>query len=430
MKDLFIILALILLNGLFSMSETALISVRKSRLTQESKRGNRAARAALAIANDPDSFLSTVQIGITLIGILTGLYSGAKFADMLGEVLVGWGVSAAYASGVAQVTIVFIVTYLSIVVGELVPKRVALNSADSIAKIVARPMSLLSKVCRPLVWLLSVSTGALLRLLNLRDEESKTTEGDVKQIIENGAASGEVQPVEREIMNRTLMLGDLRVGSIMTSRKDVVALNVRMSADEIRAVISEELHDTYPVVDADGADVIGVVGLKDLIFRLGEPGFSLSATMGAGTYIPESMTVYAALERLKADRVHSMIVCDEFGVMQGLVTLNDVLDGLVGSVDDTEGEPYIIRREDGTYLVDALCPVYDFLTYFNMDELYEPAAYSTIAGLILENTRRLPHEGEKLHWHRFTFEIIDMDRLRIDKVLVTLAPEEPQADAE
>ena len=197
MKELLIIVGLILLNGLFSMSETALISARKSRLSQESKRGNRAARTALEIANDPDCFLSTIQIGITLIGILTGLYSGATFANTFADILVKWGVAPAYSDEIAQVTIVIVVTYLSIVVGELVPKRIALNSADTVAKIVARPMKLLSKITMPIVWLLSVSTNLIVRLLNLRGDENKTTEGDVKQIIENGAASGVVRRLKR-----------------------------------------------------------------------------------------------------------------------------------------------------------------------------------------------------------------------------------------
>lgn len=423
MKDIFIIIVLILVNGLFSMAETALISARKSRLTQEAKQGSRAARTALNIANNPDTFLSTIQIGITLIGILTGLYSGATFADALSEILIGWGVPAAYAHQAAQIGIVVIVTYLSIVVGELVPKRIALNSADSIAKLVARPMGLLSKISMPLVWLLSVSTNGIVRLLNLRDDENKTTEGDVLQIIENGAASGEVQEVEKDIMNRTLMLGDQRVASIMTSRKDVVALTEDMTAEEIKNRLAEELHDTYPVVDAEGDDVLGVVSLKNLVFSINDPNFKLSAIIQPGTYVPESATVYGALERLRTERVHSLIVCDEFGVMQGLMTLNDVLDGLVGSSDEDQPTPYIVRREDGSYLVDGQCPVYDFLAYFDCTDLYTPNNnYATIAGLILEHLRRLPAEGQKLTWHRFNFEIVDMDRLRIDKVLVTHLP--------
>lgn len=418
MSDLFIIIFLILLNGLFSMAETALISARKTRLAQESKQGSRSAAVALQIANNPDNFLSTIQIGITLIGILTGLYSGAKFAGLFAEMLVGWGVSPVYAREIAQVGIVAVVTYLSIVVGELVPKRIALNSADSVAKIVARPMRVLSKICLPLVWLLSVSTGLLVKLLHLRSDENKTTEGDVRQVIDSGAASGEVQPVEKDIMNRTLMLGDQRVASIMTPRKDVMTLNLDMTVEEIKQHLATELHDSYPVLGSKRGEVVGMISLKDLIFKLTAADFSLAGLLRPATFVPESMNVYDALERLKTLRIHSMLVCDEFGVMQGLITLNDVLDGLVGATDESETEPAIVRRDDGSYLVDASMPVYDFLNYFDSCDLYEQANYVTLAGLILENLRRLPTVGQKLQWHRFTFEIVDMDHQRIDKILV------------
>lgn len=419
MSDLFIIIFLILLNGLFSMAETALISARKTRLAQESKQGSRTATIALNIANNPDNFLSTVQIGITLIGILTGIFSGAKFADLFAEMLKEAGISAAYAHNIAQVSIVAIVTYLSIVIGELVPKRLALNAADTIAKLVARPMRLLSKLCMPLVWLLSASTGLIFKILKIRGDENKTTEGDVKEMIDSGAASGEVQPVEKDIMNRTLMLGDQRVASIMTPLKDLMTLSTDMTVDEIKEHLSAELHDSYPVIDSDTEEVVGIISLKNLIFKLDAPSFELKPLIHPATFIPESMSVYDALERLKSLRLHSMIVCDEFGAMQGLVTLNDVLDGLVGSTDEDQTSPTVIRRDDGSYLIDAGMPVSDFLTFFDTYELYEPANYATIAGLILENLRCLPTEGQKLMWHNFTFEIVDMDRQRIDKILVT-----------
>lgn len=419
MKELIIIIALILLNGLFSMSETALISARKSRLREQSRKGNRAAATALRIAENPDQFLSTVQIGITLIGILTGLYSGATLADALVPCLQRLGLSAAVSHNVAQVSIIVIVTFLSIVVGELVPKRIALNSAESVSKLVAAPMKLLTRLSMPAVWVLSKSTAAIIKLLRLRDDENKTTEGDVKQIIESGAQSGEVQPVEKAIMNRTLMLGDQSVSSIMTSRKQIVALSIDMDADEIIERISSELHDSYPVMNEEGDNTIGAVSLKDLIFKLQEPGFKLADAVTPAIFIPETMTVYNALERLKAGKAHTLLVCDEFGVLQGLVTSNDILDGLVGSEGDSVTEPYIRPREDGSLLVEAQCPVYDFLAYCDMCDLYTPSNYSTLAGLILESVRRIPNEGDKIEWHNFTFEIIDMDNNRIDKLLVT-----------
>ncbi|MBJ2195027.1 MAG: HlyC/CorC family transporter [Muribaculaceae bacterium] len=428
MDELLIIIGLILLNGLFSMSEAALISVRKPRLEQESRRGNKAAKTALEIADDPDRFLSTIQIGITLIGILTGLYSGATISATFADILADWGVSPRYARPVAQTSIVVIVTYLSIVVGELVPKRIALAASNSVAKIVARPMRLLSLAAMPFVWLLSVSTGVLVRLLRLPADENRVTEGDVRQIIDSGAASGEVMPVEKDIMTRALVLGDQRVSSVMTSRKDVVAFNIGMTADEIKEELAAELHDSYPVFDSEREEVRGVVSLKDLILTLDKPGFQLERVMTPGVFIPESMTVYGALERLKAERVHCFVVCDEFGSMQGVITLNDILDGLVGGCDSSVTEPYIVAAPDGGVIVNAQCPVYDFLNYFDEASLYQPANYVTVGGLILELTRQLPSVGERVGWHGFMFEVTKMNQSHIGELRVHRIPREEETE--
>ncbi len=410
------------------MSEAALISVRKPRLEQESRRGNKAAKTALEIADDPDRFLSTIQIGITLIGILTGLYSGATISATFADILADWGVSPRYARPVAQTSIVVIVTYLSIVVGELVPKRIALAASNSVAKIVARPMRLLSLAAMPFVWLLSVSTGVLVRLLRLPADENKVTEGDVRQIIDSGAASGEVMPVEKDIMTRALVLGDQRVSSVMTSRKDVVAFNIGMTADEIKEELAAELHDSYPVFDSEREEVRGVVSLKDLILTLDKPGFQLERVMTPGVFIPESMTVYGALERLKAERVHCFVVCDEFGSMQGVITLNDILDGLVGGCDSSVTEPYIVAAPDGGVIVNAQCPVYDFLNYFDEASLYQPSNYVTVGGLILELTRQLPSVGERVGWHGFMFEVTKMNQSHIGELRVHRIPREEETE--
>ena len=410
------------------MSEAALIYVRKPRLEQESRRGNKAAKTALEIADDPDRFLSTIQIGITLIGILTGLYSGATISATFADILADWGVSPRYARPVAQTSIVVIVTYLSIVVGELVPKRIALAASNSVAKIVARPMRLLSLAAMPFVWLLSVSTGVLVRLLRLPADENRVTEGDVRQIIDSGAASGEVMPVEKDIMTRALVLGDQRVSSVMTSRKDVVAFNIGMTADEIKEELAAELHDSYPVFDSEREEVRGVVSLKDLILTLDKPGFQLERVMTPGVFIPESMTVYGALERLKAERVHCFVVCDEFGSMQGVITLNDILDGLVGGCDSSVTEPYIVAAPDGGVIVNAQCPVYDFLNYFDEASLYQPANYVTVGGLILELTRQLPSVGERVGWHGFMFEVTKMNQSHIGELRVHRIPREEETE--
>ena len=421
MKEIIIILILILLNGVFSMSEIALISARKTKLSNDAKRGSKSAATALELANEPDRFLSTVQIGITLIGILTGIYSGATLADDLGDIFATWGMSTAYAYPVAQILIVILVTYLSIVMGELVPKRIGLNKADGVARFVAAPMKALSVIAMPFVWILSKSTAVIARLLGVSEADNKVTEEEIKSMIQEGTESGEVQEVEQDIMERVLMLGDRRVSSIMTCRKDLVCMDINMTVEEIRSVITDELHEAYPVIDGNMSDVRGFVSLKDLILTLDKPDFDFSAVVCQAVYFPESMTVYKALENLKSHKISRAIVCDEFGGLQGIVTLRDILEGLVGSIDEAHEQPDIVQRADNnSWLVDGMCPFYDFLEYFEREDLYHPSDYATVSGLVLNELEHIPTTGERVEWNGFVLEVVDMDGARIDKMLVTL----------
>lgn len=422
MEDLLIIVALILLNGVFSMSEVALISARKSKLAAEAKEGRINAAMALKLANEPDRFLSTIQIGITLIGILTGLFSGATIATDFGEWLAGFGLGPETAMTVAKVVIVAAVTYLSIVVGELVPKRIGIGCADSIAKVVAGPMRLLSVVTYPLVWLLSVSTSGVVRLLRLNTGTSKVTEDEIKTLIQEGKDSGEVREVEQDIMERALFLGDCRVGAIMTARNDVAALTVDMDENAVREVLSRELHSSYPVFEANKEDVCGVISLKNLIMTLGRPDFDIAAGVVAGLSLPETMTVYDALDTFKRTKAHSAMVYDEYGCFQGLVTVSDILDGLIGGLPDDAEQREIVRRSDvDEWLVDGRCPIYDFLAYFDREGCYDQSAtYSTVGGLIIDRLKRVPSVGDSVEWQCFRLEVVDMDRVRVDKVAVTI----------
>ena len=421
MDDLIIIIALILLNGIFSMSEVALISARKSKLTSDARNGNRNAATALQLAGEPDRFLSTVQIGITLIGILTGMFSGATIATQLADWLVAAGLAPRLALTLSKVVIVSVVTYLSIVVGELVPKRIGLGRADTIAKIVAGPMKMLSIITYPVVWLLSVSTAGIVKLLRLGDNTSKVTEEEIKSLIQEGTESGEVREVEQDIMERALVLGDCRIEAIMTSRKDVACLTIGMDEEKIRKVLADELHSTYPVFDDDREEICGVVSLKQLILTLGQPDFNISRQLSSGLSIPESMTVYDALDTFKRTREHLALVYDEYGCFQGVVTLGDILDGLVGCTSEGMDGPVIIKRQDkDEWLVDGQCSVYDFLSFFDREDLYQPASYTTLAGLIIENLKRVPSEGDIFDWNGFRFEVADMDRARIDKIAVSM----------
>lgn len=413
------------------MSEVALISARKSRLSSDAKKGSKSAKVALKLANDPDRFLSTVQIGITLIGILTGIYSGNRIAADLTETMISWGVSVTYASALAQGIIVVVVTYLTIIFGELVPKRIGLSVAEKAAKVVARPMRVLASIALPFVWLLSKSTEIIFNLLGIKETDNKVTEEEIKSIIEEGTEEGEVQPVEKDIMQRVFLLGDLKVSSIMTHRSDIVWLDMDMTADEVRAVVNENLFEFYPIADGDLDHVKGIVNLKDLVVHLSNPDFKLASLIHEATYFHESMNVYKVLEQMKMQKISRALVCDEFGICTGIITLRDILEGLVGNVDDPEEEPDIIKRvnKEG-WLVDGQCSLYDFLCYFNRSDLFEASEYHTLGGLLLKELQHIPTSGETLQWNGFTFEVVDMDGARIDKVLVTTPIAEDNGDEE
>lgn len=421
MNELFIILFLIILNGVLSMSEIALISVRKSYLSNEIKRGRKAAKTALELAEEPDKFLSTVQIGITIIGILTGLYSGSVLAEYFAAFLKGIGISEQYAHATAQSAIVVAVTYLTLVFGELLPKRIGMSAANSTAKIVSRPMYWLSVAATPFVWILSKSTAAIFGLLNLKEDNNKVTEEEIKSMVEEGTKDGEVQEVEQDIVERVFMLGDLRISSIMTHRSNVTVLDVNMSRDELRRTLEDKLYESYPVIDRSFDKILGVVTLKDLIFKIYEDDFSLSNVINPAIYFHENMSVYKALEEMKSQHISKALICDEFGSCQGMITLRDILEGLVGSIDGAAEQPDIIKRADNNgYLVDGHCPIYDFLQYFEREELYAQSNYNTVGGLVLEVLEHIPKQGEIILWEGFKFEIIDMDGVRIDKILVTV----------
>ena len=417
--EIFIIIGLILLNGILSMSEIALVSARKARLELDAKRGNKSAQTALKLAGEPDRFLSTIQIGITLIGILTGLYSGEAFAYNLAEVVRHVPVLEPYALGVSKTIIVIIVTYLTLIMGELVPKRIGMGYAERVSMLVAKPMYFLSKLALPFVWLLSKSTSLVIKITGIKaNEENKVTEEEIKAIVKEGFDGGEVQEVEQDIVERVFNLGDRNVGSIMTHRSDLVWLDVTDSIEKIREKVQENLFNIYPVASEKFDNIKGVVYLKDLFGRIDEPDFSLEEVIRPAQYLPENQSVYNALEQFKEARVKYGIVTDEFGGIQGIVTLKDIMEGLIGQVPEVGEEAEIVQRADGSWLVDGQYNFYDFLEYLDMEDLYAEHDYNTLSGLILEILERVPKTGETLTWLTFEFEIVDMDGARIDKVLV------------
>ncbi|MFO3728595.1 hemolysin family protein [Butyricimonas muris] len=422
--EFFIIIGLILLNGVLAMSEIAMVSARKSRLETEARTGNKSARRALKLANEPDRFLSTVQIGITLIGILTGLYSGQALAGDLAVWVEKIEALQPHALLISKTIIVIMVTYLTLIFGELVPKRIGMVAAERMAKIIAAPMDILSRIASPFVWLLSASTSFMMRVLGLNKTGSnKITEEEIKAIIQESTAEGEIQEVEQDIVERVFNLGDRDIASIMTHRSDLVWLNITDSNDRIREIVKTNLHTIYPVSDTKLDNIVGVVFLKDLFGKIDAPDFNLKALVRPPQYFPQNQSVYNALEHLKQGHLKYGLVTDEFGSIEGIVTLKDIVKALIGDVPEIGEEPDIVQRDNGTFLVDGQCPFYDFLAYFDMEFLYTNHYYNTLSGLILKILEHIPRTGEKLVWYNFEFEIVDMDGARIDKVLVKINKE-------
>jgi putative hemolysin len=419
--EIAIIFFLILLNGVFSMSEIALISARKSRLETAAKKGNPSAQAALDLANSPNKFLSTVQIGITLIGILTGIYSGDKVTDDVKIFVGSFPALKPYADNISVGIVVVILTFFSLVLGELLPKRIGLNFPETIAKLVALPMKYISIVTAPFIWLLTSSTDFLLKVFRIRPTaDGKVTEEEIKAIIKEGTEGGEVQEIEHDIMERVFHIGDRKVNSLMTHRKSVTYLSTSYTKDSIRETMLEELHSVYPVCEGSSLDdVIGVVLLKDIFANYEKDNFSLKDINIEPVYLIEHTSAYKALEIFKKTKVHYALVTDEYGVFQGIITLNDILEALVGDASDFYDDEFqLVANDDGTWLVDGHYPLHDFLTYFDLDELTTDYEVTTVSGLIMTELSYIPKEGEKLIWHLFELEVIKMEGVKIDKVLV------------
>ncbi|MGL2964500.1 hemolysin family protein [Flavobacterium sp. RSB2_4_14] len=402
------------------MSEIALISARKNRLETAAKKGNNNAKVALDLANSPNKFLSTVQIGITLIGILTGIYSGEKITHDVKFFIEGFAALKPYSDTLAVVIVLVVLTFFSLVLGELLPKRIGLNYPEAIAKGVAVPMKMVSIITMPFIWLLTISTDFILKVLKIKPTaDGKVTEEEIKAIIKEGTEGGEVQEIEQDIVERVFHIGDRKVNSLMTHRQSIIYLSLEDTIEELKGKVLEELHSVYPVCNENMDDVVGIVLLKDL-FRSFETGpFDLKSITKEPVYFIEHTSVYKALENFKKSKVHYALVTDEYGVFQGIITLNDILEALVGDASDFDEDEYqLIAREDGTWLVDGLYSLHDFLTYFDMDELTNDYEVTTVSGLIMTELGNIPKTGEKLIWNKFEMEVIDMDGVKIDKVLV------------
>jgi putative hemolysin len=418
--EIFILFSLILVNGLFVMSEIALVSARKARLETMAEKGDKRARSALDLSNNPDLFLSAAQIGITLIAILTGVYSGEKFSAALQPYVEQVDVLRPYAKTLATTLIVIVVTFLSIVFGELIPKRIGLHYSEKIAIIAAAPMRGFAKITHPFLWLLNKTSNIFLRIINIRGpKEELVTEDEIKAIISEGTEAGTIEEEEREMIERIFHLGDRNITSLMTHRSDIIWFDINDTEEKIREKILQEPHSAYPICDGAIDNVKGMVSIKDLY--VSDDFTQFKYLMKPALFVPENNTAYQVMEKFKETKNHSCFIVDEYGSLQGMITLNDILEAIVGEIAGSEEEEgyEVVKRDDGSYLVDAQIPFYDFLSYFDRTDLLdENQEFDTLAGCILNELERIPQTGDTLKWNDFNLEVIDMDGHRIDKVMV------------
>ncbi|MBD2137856.1 HlyC/CorC family transporter [Anabaena sp. FACHB-1237] len=422
--EIFIILLLIFANGVFSMSEMAIVSARKTRLQQLANQGNINARAALKLADSPNHFLSIVQVGITLINILNGVFGGATIAQRLEEYVKLIPALANYSQPISFGVVVLVITYLSLIVGELVPKRLALNNPEQIASNVAIPMGTLARLALPIVYLLSASTEGVMRILGIEaSEEPQVTEEEIKILIEQGTEAGTFEEAEQDMVERVFRLGDRPVSSLMTPRPDIVWLDLEDSPEENRQKMANNVYSRYPVCQEGLDNVLGIIPVTDLLVRsLANEPFDLTLGLRQPVFVPESTKGLKVLELFKQNVTHTALVVDEYGVIQGLVTLNDIMSEIVGDVPAGPGqeEPQAIQREDGSWLVDGMLPVEEFLELFNIEELHneQKGNYQTLGGLVITHLGRIPTAADHFEWEGMRIEVMDMDGHRVDKVLV------------
>jgi putative hemolysin len=418
-----ILLLLFVANGFFALSEISVVSSRKVLLQQLAEEGNTRAKAALRLAENPTRFLSTVQIGITLVGILAGAYGSANFSGPLATLLARVSWLEPYSRTLSVVLVVLIITYLSLVLGELVPKRIGLNNPERIAMNVAGFMDGLSRFATPFVKLLSGSTELILRLLRIRQSDAPpTSDAEITGLMAQGAEAGVFEETEQDIVENVFWLSDRDIVSVMQPRLDIIWLDTNASPDDIRKTLLEHRHSRFVVADGSLDKVLGIVDVRQLLPQVlsGAP-LELSRYLEQPLYFPETTPVLRVLERFKETNVHFALVVDEYGSIEGMVTLSDILESIVEVSDpEDEEEQQIIQREDGSYLLDGLLDIDDFKERFDIDVLpsEDDSDFRTMGGFVITYLGHIPKAGEYFDWQNYRFEVMDMDGNRVDKVML------------
>lgn len=430
--DLVIVFLLILANGVFVMSEMAIVSSRKARLQQRANQGNTKARVALELANAPNLFLPTVQIGITLIVILSGALGETSISKRVGPLLDSVPALASYSQMLATGIAVIVVTYLSLVIGELTPKRVALNNPEPIAAMVALPMRMLAKIAAPVVVLLSASTDFIVSLLGIKpSEEPDITEDEIKVLIEQGTEAGTFEAAEQDMVERVFRLGDRPASALMTPRHEILFLELEDTVEENRQKLIQCNHSRLPVCQGGLDNILGIVQISDLLSRrLEDQPLDFTSVLKRPLFVPENTRGFKVLELFKQSGTHIVFVVDEYGIIQGLVTINDILVEIVGDIpsDDDLDNPQAVQREDGSWLIDGMLPVDEFYELFEIRvSKEEQGNYNTLGGFVITHLGCIPNAADYFEWKNLRLEVMDMDGNRVDKVLV-MPVEKPESE--
>ncbi|HRW47953.1 MAG: HlyC/CorC family transporter [Caldilineaceae bacterium] len=422
--DFAFLILLLIANGFLSMAEMAIVSSRRPRLQTLADDGKPGAARALALAEEPGDFLSTVQIGITAIGIFTGAFGGATLSVPVADLIARVPALASYAQPIAVFLVVLVTTYLSLIVAELTPKRIALNNPEQLAAVVAGPMTFLARLAHPLVVLLNRSSEWLARVLGVRPSGAPAvTDEEVRIMLQQGAQTGIFEPIEEEIVTQVFRLSDRRASAIMTPRTDIDWIEVGQSEQEIRDLIMESSHSRFPLAEAGLDHVVGVVFVRDLLLqRMTGATADLQSIARPALFLPESMTALDVIESMRESRSHMALIINEYGGLEGLVTINDIVEAILGSVEELgpEDDMEIVEREDGSWLVDGMLSVDEFQDYFRVPDLpaRDELDYQTVGGMIMAILERVPAVGSHVRVDGLRLEVVDMDGRRVDKVLV------------